>query len=140
MSLTMIDHKVRQPTVIRDNLTFVTPHWPTSEQIEADLWEVKREVVWQAENEGGRIAKGFKTDFASTPRILWPIFPPQAEYSMAAIVHDNLYRTHVLKRRKADKVFYSLMRHLDVPAWKAQTMYRALRWFGRGPYRRAFNK
>ena len=35
---------------------------------------------------------GFKTDFASTPRILWPIFPPMGKYTAAAVVHDFLYR------------------------------------------------
>lgn len=140
MTLTIIDHKVRQPTVIAENLTFVIPHWPTTEQIEPGLWLVKLAVEWQAENEAGHIPTGFKTDFASTPRFLWSIFPPQAEYSMAAIVHDNLYRSHDVPRKKADRIFRSLMQHLEVPAWKISAMYRAVRWFGGGPYKRAFNE
>jgi hypothetical protein len=40
------------------------------------------------------IPVGFITDFASVPRVLWPLFPPFGKYTRAAVVHDYLYDQH----------------------------------------------
>jgi len=37
------------------------------------------------------VPAGFDTDYASIPRIFWPIYPPDGEYAPAAILHDFLY-------------------------------------------------
>ena len=37
------------------------------------------------------VPKGFITDFASSPKILWPILPPRGEYGKAAVIHDYCY-------------------------------------------------
>lgn len=39
-----------------------------------------------------RVPCGFVTDFASIPRVLWPLLPPTGAYGKAAVIHDNLYR------------------------------------------------
>lgn len=39
-----------------------------------------------------RVEPGEKTDFASIPRLLWPIIPPYGLHSLAAVIHDYLYR------------------------------------------------
>lgn len=36
------------------------------------------------------IPKGYRTDFASVPRIFWSIVPPVGSYSKACVVHDWL--------------------------------------------------
>ena len=38
------------------------------------------------------VPKGFITDGASVPQILWSLLPPEGEYFRAAIIHDRLYR------------------------------------------------
>jgi len=38
------------------------------------------------------IPAGFKTDFASIPRVLWNILAPVGSYDRAAVVHDLLYQ------------------------------------------------
>jgi hypothetical protein len=97
--------------------------------------------------------KGFKTDLASTPKILWNLIAPW-DIARAAIIHDLLYlriRQYRFKTSKtlanenivmnnyntakkaADKVF--LMAMLDaspsVPKWKIYASYYAVVLCGR---------
>jgi hypothetical protein len=80
------------------------------------------------------IPAGFETDFASVPRFFWRIVPPWGKYSPAAVVHDFLYATGVVSRRRADKIFLRAMCQLDVAWWRRQLMYRAVRAFGWIPW------
>lgn len=75
------------------------------------------------------IPKGFITDLASTPRFLWSILPPFGRYSVAALVHDYLYRIGYDKKL-ADKVFYELMIKHGTYKWKAKVMYYGVKLFG----------
>ena len=84
------------------------------------------------------IPAGFKTDFASTPRLMWRICPPaHGLYVWAAVVHDAFYRvpTYNLTRKRADKIFLGVMKFSGVPLWKRHMMYRAVRMFGGGSWK-----
>ena len=99
--------------------------------------------------------KGFKTDLASTPKILWNFIAPW-DIARAAIIHDLLYlrirqyrekegsldahtnanivvNNYNTAKKSADKVF--LMAMLDaspsVPKWKIYASYYAVVTFGR---------
>ena len=95
--------------------------------------------------------KGFKTDLASTPKILWNIIAPW-DIARAAIIHDLLYlriRQHRRKlqetlggenyaiitkaKKAADNVFLMAMRDANpnVPSWKINAAYYAVVSFGR---------
>lgn len=80
------------------------------------------------------IPAGFVTDFASIPRILWPIYPPTGPYGKAAVVHDWLYSTEVVFRRRpradADMVFLEGMVVLEVPWTTRHVLYRHVRMYG----------
>ena len=82
------------------------------------------------------IPKGFETDFASIPRAFWIIFPPDGQYSQAAVVHDYLYskrgivKRRVYKRKSCDKIFLEAMEVLKVNKCVRKTIYRAVRMFG----------
>lgn len=76
------------------------------------------------------VPAGTVTDFASIPRFFWRILPPWDIHRRAAIVHDYLYSTQTQPKSVADKVFLEAMKALNVPAWKAQAMYRAVQCFG----------
>ena len=76
------------------------------------------------------IPKGSKTDFASIPRIFWPILPPVGRYSRAAVVHDYCYRHGLFTRKISDLIFFHAMEELKVPKWKRIVMYWAVRLFG----------
>jgi Protein of unknown function (DUF1353) len=91
------------------------------------------------------VPKGFVTDLASVPRILWAYLPPFGNYTAAAIVHDFLYTMqHVhggpIKRSFADRVFLHGMAHLGVRETQRLVMYRAVRAFGWIPWHRHRNR
>lgn len=122
------------------------------------VWKVSRAFRYYVGAEGSGIfvdiPEGFTTDFASIPRIFWPIVPPDGEYTQAAVVHDFLYRTHTacedtgpneykfipISKKDSDSVFLEAMRVLEVPEWKANTMYKAVDLFGQGAWDNGFKK
>jgi hypothetical protein len=84
------------------------------------------------------IEAGFDTDYASVPRALWWLYPPDGPYSPAAWVHDWLYWYQPCERAQADLVFLEAMRALpEVRATQRQVMYRGVRVGGGGPWERA---
>lgn len=106
-----------------------------------DKWVLKKPFkFYYADKEGVPmvevvIAEGFVTDFASTPKFLYPWFPPIGIYNKAAMVHDFLYSESTpITRREADKFFLQAMEVLDVPKWKRRLMYFAVRLFGASHY------
>ena len=79
------------------------------------------------------VPKGFVTDFASVPRILWWLFPPHGRHGKAAVIHDYLYllvRKGKYSRVVADSIFLSAMKELEVPLWRRYTMYLGVRLAG----------
>ena len=80
------------------------------------------------------VSKGFITDLASTPRIIWGLIPPFGRYTLAAVVHDFLYAGHKFNRKNSDIIFFNLMIRDEVPRLKARIMYLAVRIFGKQRY------
>lgn len=101
-------------------------------------WELFEGFTFYFESKGKKesilIPKGFVTDFASTPRILYPFFPPIGKYNKAALVHDFLYSSksdkYNISRKKADQFFLQAMEVLGVSK-KRYLMYLAVRLFGK---------
>src|ERR1700744_1617053 len=84
------------------------------------------------------ISSGYLTDGASVPRLFWSLLPPWGDYGQAAVVHDKLCETltvvHAetgaivaIDRAQADKAFKQAMEVLQVPQWKRNVMYIAVR-------------
>lgn len=101
-------------------------HGKLTEDLVYALGEEKENEPWAIRV---TIPKGFVTNFASTPRFLWSIFPPRGRYSRAAILHDFLYR-NMFDRFLADAMFRASMKELKVPWWRRVTMYYAVRLLG----------
>lgn len=108
-----------------------------------DRWILKRAFKFYYADANGNpleeviVPEGFVTDFASTPKLLYPIFPPIGIYNKAAMVHDFLYSKEgsmTVERKKADLFFLQAMDVLKVPAWKRRLMYFAVRLFGASHY------
>lgn len=103
-------------------------------------WTLEEELVYQSGDQDGGMTivapKGMITDFASTPRFLWPIFPPFGKYSQAAVLHDYIYNAPGLdiSRKRADAIFLEAMAASGVPGWKRTVMYLGVRLFGRFAY------
>ena len=90
--------------------------------------------------------KGFVTDLASVPRIMWNLIAPW-DVARAAIIHDLMYKRirqyraaggndkMVIKKAKkaGDDVFLMGMKDAEpaVPSWKIYSAYWAVRLFGR---------
>lgn len=79
------------------------------------------------------IPAGFKTNFASVPRIFRNIIQQWGKHGNAAIVHDYLYTANCkpfVSRKTADKIFLNAMKFSKVGFFKRQLMYRTVRLFG----------
>ncbi|HEY0427301.1 MAG TPA: DUF1353 domain-containing protein [Pyrinomonadaceae bacterium] len=87
--------------------------------------------------------KGFRTDLASIPRVFWAILSAE-ELSLAApVFHDLLYRCggtlpgnqinpsdgKKFQRKEVDGIFLELMEKSDIPKWKREVAYYAVRSF-----------
>ena len=77
-----------------------------------------------------RVPRGFETDFASIPRLLRRIFPPDGQWGLAAVLHDFLYSRPGVRRFLADALFRDAMAQLKVPLWRRVPLYYAVRIFG----------
>lgn len=93
------------------------------------------EVGRLGSNEKIWVPTNFVTDLASTPRIVWMIFPPDDTYSQAAVLHDWLCvkKGRVEKNYSPDEVsdiFREAMGVLKVKHWKQQAIYHAVKTFG----------
>jgi len=101
-------------------------------------WEIYEDLTYKDDKLGIKVTvpKGQTTDFASIPRIFWPILPPVGRYSRAAVVHDYLYRHGLFTRKDCDLIFLHAMEELNVAKWKRIVMYWAVRLFGAPAYKK----
>lgn len=107
-------------------------------------WVLKRAFKFYYVDQKGTVLRqiivpeGFQTDFASTPSLLYPIFPPIGIYNKAAMIHDYLYSKEcpeIIERQDADQYFLQAMAVLKVAKWKRKLMFYAVRLFGKSYYR-----
>lgn len=86
------------------------------------------------------VEKGFDTDYASIPRIFWSIYPPDGDYTEAAVVHDCLYwyqcytnkngKVVDLSRKDADTVILEAMTAIEIPFHRRHIIHKAVRLGG----------
>lgn len=98
--------------------------WVLDKSFKYDLYDKGR--GWEI-----RVPKGFKTNFASSPRFMWWLIPPMGRYGKAAVIHDYLYATKRFSKRVADAIFSEAMGVLKVPYWKRLVMFKAVVYFGK---------
>jgi hypothetical protein len=100
-----------------------------------NYWRLERKLVYVCGRGGITVPSGFFTDFASVPRVLWPLFPPtDPAYSKAAILHDRLYEHHPVSRRDADKLLYEAARAEGCSLWRAWCLWLGVRLGGSSSY------
>ena len=84
---------------------------------------------------------GFKTDFASIPRLAWIIVGhPCGEYKKAAVIHDFLYGEKIYPRLINDQIFFLGMAVLNMANWKKIIMHRAVNICGWYRYKENINR
>ena len=73
------------------------------------------------------VPKGFTTNGADIPRILWSLFPPNSPESLSAVViHDYMCaKIGVFTYKEADEMFYEAMIEIGVSKWKAKLFYKS---------------
>lgn len=111
---------------------------PILRPLDKHLYEVVRRYVVDLDCCGRVVVpRGYKTNGADIPRLLWRLFPPNApEYMPAVLVHDYLCdladeETDKKQRReeflKADMAFREALVRCGVGSLKTNLFYRAVR-------------
>lgn len=88
--------------------------------------------IVQINNNIVTVPRGFITDLASTPRLLWPLYAPNDTRTIRpAVIHDYMYRcVSGYSRHDADVIFYyGLMNHY-VGSFRSRKYYWGVRVFG----------
>jgi hypothetical protein len=81
------------------------------------------------------VPQGIITDFASVPRLFWPVFPPSdPDYSAAAVGHDWCYANRFYTRREADAFLYEAARANGTGRVRAWLIWAGVRLGGMSAY------
>lgn len=109
-----------------------------------EMPQLTKDLVYQYPEDAGYsefvIPKGFKTDFASIPRIFWNIIAPIGKHTLPSVLHDYLYEygsSMGISRKKADKIFYDAMIESHVARITANVMWFCVRMFAFRHYKKA---
>ncbi len=92
------------------------------------IWILNKDYTYN----GIKIPKGFATDLASVPTLLWWYCSP-SEIAEAAILHDYLYHTRMYSRKKCDQILYECVKKTTRKS-KAYMIYLAVRLGGGASY------
>ena len=100
--------------------------------IKEDVFILLEDVTVEALGYRITVKKGFDSDGASIPQVLWSVYgnPLSGKFRIAALVHDALYASQIVSRELSDKIFLDLMKQHKVGHPKRQSMYYAVRSAG----------
>lgn len=107
--------------------------------VDDKYWEVFEDYVYETSIGTVVVPNGFKTDYASVPKIFRNIINTYGKHGKAAVVHDWLYSKNCnidITRAEADKIFLEIMKECGVGTIKRQFMYRMVRIFGASHFRK----
>jgi hypothetical protein len=105
----------------------------TKLRVESDgkYWKLLEPLIFESAKYGViRVPTGFRTDFASVPRIplVYSLFGNTSHN--AAVVHDWLYSGRAkISRKGADEVFIEAMKCKKQSKWRREPMFWAVRLF-----------
>ena len=107
-------------------MPFVTPGVAVR-QVDATTWELLEAAIYAGHTDRFTVPVGFRTDFASVPRVLTWLLPRYGLFTRAAILHDFLVRSGAIGRADADGLFRRAMRELGVSFVRRWMMWAAVR-------------
>ncbi len=99
-------------------------------------WMLLADLIYRSDRLGRLVVapRGYITDLASAPRLVWPVCPPFGRYGKAAVLHDWLYYTRLCPRAEADAVFLEAMAVGGVGGLRRRLLWAAVRLFGGRAY------
>jgi hypothetical protein len=104
----------------------------TVRRVSDELWEVVEPLVYRGRRDAFVVPAGFRTDFASVPRVAVWLIPRFGRYTPAAVLHDWLVTEGIAGRavssRDADGLFRRVLRELGVPPVRRWLMWTGARW------------
>lgn len=116
---------------------FLSRPWlePQEDDTSADkrgTWIVRKPLHYLSDVASQRfeVPEGFVNDLASVPKLPFIYLLAGGIGHAAAVVHDWLYTTHQVDRAMADAVFREALGVCNVPGWKAELMFLAVRIAG----------
>ena len=81
------------------------------------------------------VPRGFVTDFASVPRLLWSFgLSPYGSFSKAAVIHDYLYWAQGCTREQADNLMMIAMKESGVGSFQAKLLHWGVRLGGKASW------
>lgn len=104
----------------------------TVRRVDADRWTLVDALVYRGRTDRFVVPAGFRTDFATVPRVVAWLIPRFGAYTLAAILHDWLctegIRSGAVTSREADGIFRRVMRESGVPVLRRWLMWAGVRW------------
>jgi hypothetical protein len=104
----------------------------TVSRVDADTWALVDDLVYKGRRDRFVVPAGFRTDFATVPRVVSWLVPRFGTYTLAAILHDWLctegIRSGAVTSREADGIFRRVMRESGVPVLRRWLMWTGVRW------------
>ena len=101
-------------------------------RLDDEFWGVEEPLVYRGRTDRFTVPAGFRTDFASVPRVVVWLIPRFGRYTPAAILHDWLctvgIETGQVTSREADGLFRRIMRESGVPVLRRWLMWAGVRW------------
>ncbi|CCG02967.1 DUF1353 domain-containing protein [Blastococcus saxobsidens] len=100
--------------------------------LDDEHWGVVEPLVYRGTRDRFVVPAGFRTDFATVPRVVVWLVPRFGRYTAAAILHDWLctvgIESGVVTAREADGVFRRVLRESGVPVVRRWLMWCGVRW------------
>ena len=98
----------------------------------AEEWELLEPLVYLGNRQRFAVPAGFRTDFATVPRVVVWLVPRWGLYTRAAVLHDWLVVegivTGAVTARDADGLFRRVLRESGVPVVRRWLMWCGVRW------------
>src|SRR3954463_4586398 len=104
----------------------------TVSRVDAYGWALVDPLVYQGRWQRFVVPAGFRTDFATVPRVVTWLIPRFGAYTLAAILHDWLctegIRSRGVSSREGDGIFRRVMRESGFPVLRRWLMWAGVRW------------
>lgn len=68
-------------------------------------WRLLSDLTWDGDDFKHTVKEGTETDLASIPRLLRWLLQQNGSSRRPSVLHDDLYRTQIVPRAKADEIF-----------------------------------